>query len=235
VAPPPAPPPPSEPPQPPEAGDDDFIQNDSVVNIIARVQISGMSAADFGFSSQQKLAAASSAYVNLTAGPKGVVLDSLTPASPPPSVSIDFKLLLSREDDTDHVIQALESDTGYLPILRQYLPAITAVTIENVQRVDVQITGDYDEDRDNVREYGAVVIAVLLAVFCVIPCGFVLLGVLIPNGKIGHSVQILLGPERYVRARKVFHLDPDVDVDWMKSLDAEPPRKRRFPFAFLRR
>jgi len=235
VAPPPAPPPPREPPQPPEAGDDDFIQNDSVVNIITRVQISGMSAADFGFSSQQKLAAASSAYVNLTAGPKGVVLDSFTPASPPPSVIVDFKLLLSREDDTDRVIQALESDTGYLPILQQYLPATTAVTIENVRRVDVQITGDYDEDRDNVREYGAVVIAVLLAVFCVIPCGFVLLGVLIPNGKIGHSVQILLGPERYVRARKVFHLDPDVDVDWMKSLDAEPPRKRRFPFAFLRR
>lgn len=90
-----------------------------------------------------------------------------------------------------------------------------------IQNDNVQITGDYDEDRDNVREYGAVVIAVLLAVFCVIPCGFVLLGVLIPNGKIGHSVQILLGPERYVRARKVFHLDPDVDVDWMKSLDAE--------------
>jgi hypothetical protein len=191
-----------------------------------------MSLADFGFSSQQKLATATSAYVSLAAGPQGVVVDSLAPASPPPSVTINLILLLSREDDTGHVIQEIENVADYTSMLQHYLPAITAVTIESVQRVDAPITGEYDEEADNVREYGGIVVAILGVNFCVIPCGFILLGIFIPDGRIGHSVQILLGPERYMRARTKFHLDPNVDVAWMKSLHVEQPRRRRFPFAF---
>jgi hypothetical protein len=216
----PAPPPsvPALPPQPPRANDDVIVVNNAVTFVQGTITLNGMTRSEFTSAQATLFSTATSRYIDLAAGPAGVTFGG-TAETTDNGFTVGISVLISDLDDKNQVMAKLLTVDKYLVAVQSYLPLVTEISAQNVREESLPLSSGDDIAEEDMKEYGGAITGVILFLVVGCPFLFTFFGIFSPDGKIGRTVQIILGEAIFNRLRILFALEPRYAHTWMpKSL-----------------
>jgi hypothetical protein len=238
------------PPPPLGTNDDDAVDDGVAEYVTSSIDLSGMSATDFSVANRRILASSLAMYFGLAGRQDAVTIVSVESLASSrrrsllqsAATRIKVRVLVEQDAERTTVVSKLQTANDLTNAVREALPAVTAVSANDIQVVYVVQEDAPDEMEEEFKSHAGGILAALGVVFVIIPGVILYFAFRYPNGRLGNVCRILFGEEFYRKVRSIaccFGCRPD-PYDWRRDrgpdpgalapMHREPPKKQMFGF-----
>ena len=239
------------PPPPLGTNDDDAVGDDGVAKYVtSSLDLSGMSATDFSVANRRILASSLATYFGLAGRQDAVTIVSVESLATSrrrsllqsAATRVKVRVLVEQDAERTTVVSKLQTTNDLTNAVIAALPAVSAVSANDIQTVYVVQEDAPDEMEEEFKSHAGGILAALGVVFIIIPGVILYFAFRYPNGRLGNVCRILFGEEFYRKVRSIaccFGCRPD-PYDWrhdrgpdpgaLAPMRREPPKKQMFGF-----